>query len=69
MSLERTKVVDSIIVRPQLQQVGVKTVVTTTQDGEVVSRNYLEVYYSQGDDISQEDTLVQTVINNYWSTL
>ena len=69
MSLERTKVVDSIIVRPQLQQVGVKTVVTTTQDGEVVSRNYLEAYYSQGDDISQEDTLVQTVINNYWSTL
>jgi plasmid rolling circle replication initiator protein Rep len=69
MALERTEVVDAIEIRPLLKQVGVTKTVTTVQDGEEVSKNAYSIYFSQEDDISGEDTLVQTIANHYWGTL
>ncbi len=69
MALERTEVVDAIEVRPLLQQVGVRKTVTTVVDGETVSVNSYETHFSQGDDISAEDALFQSIANHYWGTL
>jgi len=69
MAVERTEVVDGIEVRPLLKQVGVRKTVTTDVDGETVSVNSLTEYYSQGDDISEQDPLFQNIANHYWSTL
>jgi hypothetical protein len=69
MALERTEVVDAIEIRPLLKQIGVTKTITTTQDGEEVSKNAYSVYFSQEDDLSGEDTLVQSIANYYWSTL
>jgi hypothetical protein len=69
MAVERTEAIDAIEVRPLLKQVGVRKLVTTVVDGETVSVNSYTLYFSQGDDISAEDTLFQNVANNYWSTL
>lgn len=69
MALERNEKVDAIEIRPLLNQVGVRKTVTTVQDGEEVSVNAFTVYFSQEDDISGEDPLVQSVANHYWSTL
>ncbi len=69
MAVERTEVVDGIEVRPLLKQVGVRKTVTTAVDGETVSVNSLTEYYSQGDDISEQDPLFQNIANHYWSTL
>jgi len=69
MALERIETVDSIIIRPLLKQVGAKKVVTTSEDGEIVSRNSYDVYFSQDQDITGESELFQTVANHYWSTL
>ena len=69
MAVERTEVVDGIEVRPLLKQVGVRKTVTTAVDGETVSVNSLTEYYSQGDDISEQDPMFQNIANHYWSTL
>ena len=69
MSVERIIDVDGIEVRPLLKQVGVRKTVTTAVDGETVSVNSLTEYYSQGDDISEQDPLFQNIANHYWSTL
>ncbi len=69
MSVERIIDVDAIEVRPLLKQVGVRKTVTTAVDGETVSVNSLTEYYSQGDDISEQDPLFQNIANHYWSTL
>ncbi len=69
MAVERIIDVDGIEVRPLLKQVGVRKTVTTAVDGETVSVNSLTEYYSQGDDISEQDPLFQNIANHYWSTL
>ncbi len=69
MAVERTEVVDAIEVRPLLQQVGVRKTIKNIVDGEEVSSNSMTLYFSQGDDISGEDSLVQNMANHYWSTL
>ncbi len=69
MSVERIIDVDAIEVRPLLKQVGVRKMVTTKEDGKTVSANFLTEYYSQGDDISEQDPLFQNIANHYWSTL
>ena len=69
MAVERTEVVDAIEVRPLLKQVGVRKTVTTAVDGEEVAVNSYTLYFSQGDDISAEDSLFQNIANHYWSTL
>lgn len=69
MALERVEVVDAIEIRPQLQQVGVVKIIKNIVDGEEVSSNRISRYFSQGDDISGEDALVQNIANHYWSTL
>jgi len=69
MAVERTEVVDAIEVRPLLKQVGVRKTVTTVADGETVAVNSYTQYFSQGDDISGEDALFQSISNHYWSTL
>ena len=69
MSVERIIDVDGIEVRPLLKQVGVRKMVTTKEDGKTVSVNSLTEYYSQGDDISEQDPLFQNIANHYWSTL
>jgi hypothetical protein len=69
MALERVEVVDAIEIRPQLQQVGVVKIIKNIVDGEEVSTNRMSIYFSQSDDISGEDALVQNIANNYWSTL
>jgi len=69
MAVERTEVVDAIEVRPLLKQVGVKKIIKNIVDGEEVSSNSMTLYFSQGDDISGEDSLVQNIANHYWSTL
>ena len=69
MSVERIIDVDGIEVRPLLKQVSVRKMVTTKEDGKTVSVNSLTEYYSQGDDISEQDPLFQNIANHYWSTL
>ncbi len=69
MAVERIIDVDGIEVRPLLKQVGVRKMVTTKEDGKTVSVNSLTEYYSQGDDISEQDPLFQNIANHYWSTL
>lgn len=69
MAVERTEAVDAIEVRPLLKQVGVRKIVTTVVDGETVATNSYTLYFSQGDDISGEDALFQSIANHYWSTL
>ncbi len=69
MAVERIIDVDGIEVRPLLKQVGVRKRVTTKEDGKTVSVNSLTEYYSQGDDISEQDPLFQNIANHYWSTL
>lgn len=69
MALERIEVVDAIEIRPQLQQVGVVKIIKNVVDGEEVSTNRISKYFSQSDDISGEDALVQSIANHYWSTL
>lgn len=69
MAVERTEVVDAIEVRPLLKQVGVKKIIKNIVDGEEISSNSMTLYFSQGDDISGEDSLVQNIANHYWSTL
>lgn len=69
MAVERTEVVDAIEVRPLLKQVGVRKTIKNIVDGEEVSSNSLTMYFSQGDDISEEDSLFQNMANHYWSTL
>jgi len=69
MSVERIIDVDGIEVRPLLKQVGVRKMVTTKEDGKTVSVNFLTEYYSQGDDILEQDPLFQNIANHYWSTL
>ena len=69
MAVERTEVVDAIEVRPLLKQVGVTKTVTIKEDGETVSVNSYTHYFSQDDDISDEDALFQNISNHYWSTL
>ena len=69
MAVERIIDVDGIEVRPLLKQVGVRKMVTTKEDGKTVSANFLTEYYSQGDDISEQDPLFQNIANHYWSTL
>ena len=69
MAVERTEVVDAIEVRPLLKQVGVRKIIKNIVDGEEVSSNSMTLYFSQGDDISGEDSLVQNMANHYWSTL
>jgi len=69
MALERVEKVDSIEIRPLLQQVGIRKTVTTIEDGQKVSVNSFTEYFSQDADISGEDTLVQSIANYYWSTL
>lgn len=69
MAVERTEVVDAIEVRPLLKQVGIRKTVTTLVDGEEVAVSSYTEYFSQGDDISGEDALFQSISNHYWSTL
>jgi hypothetical protein len=69
MALERTEVVDAIEIRPLLKQVGVRKTIKNIVDGEQVSSNTMSLYFSQGDDISGEDSLFQNMANHYWSTL
>jgi len=69
MAVERTETIDAIVVRPLLQQVGVRKIIKNIADGEEVSSNSMTLYFSQGDDISGEDSLVQNIANHYWSTL
>jgi hypothetical protein len=69
MALERTEVVDAIEIRPLLKQVGVRKIIKNIVDGEEVSSNTMSLYFSQGDDISGENSLFQNMANHYWSTL
>jgi hypothetical protein len=69
MALERTEVVDAIEIRPLLKQVGVRKIIKNIVDGEEVSYNTMSLYFSQGDDISGENSLFQNMANHYWSTL
>ena len=69
MALERIEVVDAIEIRPLLKQVGVRKIIKNIVDGEQVSSNTMSLYFSQGDDISGEDSLFQNMANHYWSTL
>jgi len=52
-----------------MKQIGVTKVVNTYQDDQLVDSGRIVNYYSQGDDLSSEDDLVQNIANNYWSTL
>ncbi len=69
MAVRREIILDSIEVRPVMKQIGVTKVVNTYQDDQLVDSGRIVNYYSQGDDLSSEDDLVQNIANNYWSTL
>jgi len=69
MAVRREIILDSIEVRPVMKQIGVTKVVNTYQDDQLVDSGRIVNYYSQGDDLSSEDSLVQNIANNYWSTL
>lgn len=79
MSVRREVRIDKIEWRPNLNpfitiphetppgQLGVTKIVTTYQDGEIVSTNVLQNYYNITDDISDEDELVKKAANLFWS--
>lgn len=70
MSVERTVTVDGIEVRPTVGCVTVREKVVTEVDGEEsMKKHNIERHINPGDDISEEDPLVQTIVNAYWGTL
>lgn len=69
MSVERTTYVDSIEIRPTQHLVYIRETTSTSIDGEIVDNYSTKRYIEVGSDISKEDSLVQSIVNNYWSTL
>lgn len=69
MSVERTTYIDGIEIRPTQHLVYVRETIATSVDGEVVDNYSRRRYIEVGSDISQEDSLVQSVVSHYWSTL
>lgn len=69
MAVTREITVDSIEVRPLMKQVGVTKCVKTYEDEELVATDFLTQFFVQGDDMSSEDDLVQSIASHYWSTL
>ena len=67
MALERIEQVDAIEVRPLTGNVGVRKVVRTMEDGVELSTNFMTTYFSNGDDLSNEDPLVQLIAETYWN--
>lgn len=68
MSVERIEQIDAIEIRPLTGNVGVRKVIRNVENGEEVSRNYLTTHFTEGDDLSAEDSMVQSIANLYWST-
>lgn len=69
MSVERITYIDGIEIRPTQHLVYIRETVATSVDGELVDNYSTRRYIEVGSDISQEDSLVQSVVNHYWSTL
>ncbi|MFZ9728282.1 MAG: hypothetical protein ACO3CD_04650 [Candidatus Nanopelagicaceae bacterium] len=67
MALERIEQVDAIEVRPLTGNVGVRKVIRTMEDGVELSTNFMTTYFSNGDDLSNEDPLVQLIAETYWN--
>lgn len=67
MTIRRETIVDAIEIRPLMRQVGVTKCVNTYEDDELVATDIMTQHFSEGDDLSSEDALVQTIANQYWS--
>lgn len=67
MAVTREEYVDSIEIRPKMNQIGVKTAVVTSEDGVEVRTDFLTAYYSSTDDISSLDSQTVSIMNHYWS--
>lgn len=69
MSVERKTYIDGIEIRPTQHLVYIRETTSTSVDGEIVDNYSRRRYIEVGSDISEEDPLVQSVVNHYWSTL
>jgi len=69
MTVTREIIVDSIEIRPLMKQIGVTKCVKTYEDEELVATDFLTQFFVEGDDLSSEDALVQSISSHYWSTL
>jgi hypothetical protein len=69
MATQRIKKLDGIEIRPQLSQIFVRYRIDTEVDGEVVLSSNATKFINKEDDLSDEDPLLQSIANYYWSTL
>jgi len=69
MTVTREVVLDAVEVRPLMKQVGVTKCIKTYEDDQLVSVDYMTRHFSDGDDLSSEEELVQQIARNFWDTL
>ena len=69
MTVTREVVLDAVEVRPLMKQVGVTKCIKTYEDDQLVSVEYVIRHFSDGDDLSEEEELVQQIARNFWDTL
>lgn len=69
MTVTREVVLDAVEVRPLMKQVGVTKCIKTYEDDQLVSVDYMTRHFSDGDDLSEEEELVQQIARNFWDTL
>lgn len=67
MAITREEYVDSIDIRPKMNQIGVKTAIVTSEDDVEIRTDFITTYYSRHDDVSSLDEKVVSIMNYYWS--
>lgn len=70
MTTSREKTgLDRIYIRVAAQQIGLWERFVTTFEGDVVKEQQIERWINPGDDLSQEEELVQLIANTYFNSL
>lgn len=67
MSFERRQTLNTIKLIPHAKQVAIDIAQEILVDGEVTQTYSIQRFYVKGESITDEEPLVQTIVNHFWS--